>query len=128
MGSGTSIGRVRGLGSAKEGAHHWWRQRLTAGANILLIAWLLFSLARLHGYGFADVHGWAAQPWVALPLLLLVANLVYHIRLGLQIVIEDYQHDETRVVLMVLLNLYCVAIAAVALFSILKLAFTGAPH
>ncbi len=126
MGSGTSIGRVRGLGSAHEGTHHWWRQRMTAGANIALITWLLVSIARLGGYELAGVQTWLASPWVAIPMALLVLNVFYHLRLGLQVVIEDYQHDETRVVLLVLLNLYTVALGAIALFSILKLAFTGA--
>ena len=127
MGTGTSIGRVRGLGAAHEGTHHWWRQRLTAGANIALMAWLLVSLARLGGYDLPSVHGWLTSPWVAIPMALLVANVFYHFRLGLQVVIEDYQHDETRVVLMVLLNLYTVVLAAIAIFSVLKIAFTGAP-
>ena len=128
MGSGTSMGRVRGLGAAKEGTHHWWRQRLTAGGNIALMAWLLFSLARLPGYDLAAVRLWMATPWVAIPMALLVLNVFYHFRLGLQVVIEDYQHDETRVVLLVLLNLYTVALGAIAIFAILKLAFTGAPR
>lgn len=127
MGSGTSIGRVRGLGAAHEGTHHWWRQRLTAGANIALFAWLLISLARLTGYDLASVRLWLASPWVAIPMALLVLNVCHHLRLGLQVVIEDYQHDETRVVLMVLLNLYTVALGAVAIFAVLRIAFTGAP-
>lgn len=128
MGTGTSIGRVRGLGAAKEGTHHWWRQRLTAGLNIALMAWLLLSLARLSGWDHAGVRLWLASPWVAIPMALLVANVFYHFRLGLQVVIEDYQHDETRVVLLVLLNFYTVVLGAVAIFSALKIAFTGAAH
>ena len=128
MGSGTSIGRVRGLGAAHEGTHHWWRQRLTAGANIALFAWLLISLVRLTGHDLASVRLWLASPWVAIPMALLVLNAFYHLRLGLQVVIEDYQHDETRVVLMVLLNLYTVALGAVAIFAVLRIAFTGAPN
>ncbi|WP_375392643.1 succinate dehydrogenase, hydrophobic membrane anchor protein [uncultured Sphingomonas sp.] len=128
MGTGTSIGRVRGLGAAKEGTHHWWRQRLTAGANVLLLAWLLLSLARLGGLDLFAVRTWLASPWAAIPMALLIVNLLTHVRLGLQVVIEDYQHDETRVVLMVLLNLYVVALGAVALFALLKLAVPGATH
>lgn len=128
MGRGTSIGRVRGLGAAHEGTHHWWRQRLTAGGNLLLISWLLFALALRPGYDYATIHAWLSSAWVAVPMVLLVANLAWHVRLGLQVVIEDYQHDETRVVAMVLVNLYTVAIAGIALFAILKIAFTGAPR
>ena len=128
MGSGTSIGRVRGLGPAKEGTHHWWRQRLTAAGNLGLIAWLMLSLLLRPGYDYASIHSWIASAWVAVPLALLVANLFYHVRLGLQVVIEDYQHDETRVVALILLNLYTIVLVAVALFAIAKIAFTGAPR
>ena len=128
MGTGTTIGRVRGLGAAKEGTHHWLRQRMTAGGNILLMAWLLLSLARLGSYDWASVHSWLSSAWVAIPMALLVINVFYHFRLGLQVVIEDYQHDETRVVLMVLLNVYTFVLGAIAIFAILKLAFTGAPR
>ena len=126
MGTGTELGRVRGLGAAHEGTHHWWRQRLTAGSNLLLMLWFLFSLARLPGHDFDTVHKWLQSPWAAVPMLLLVASVFYHFRLGLQVVIEDYQHNESRVVAMVLLNLFTIALAGVAVFSILKIAF-GAP-
>ena len=126
MGSGTSIGRVRGLGAAKEGAHHWWRQRLTAGSNFLLMAWFIFSLTRLTGFDYATIRAWMASAWVAVPLLLLVTSVVYHFRLGLQVVIEDYQHNESRVVFIVLLNLYALVVYATAVFAILKVAFGAA--
>lgn len=127
MGSGTSIGRVRGLGSAKEGAHHWWQQRLTAGANILLVSWFVISIARLPGYEYATVVRWLASPWVAIPMVLLVISVFYHFRLGLQVVIEDYQHDASRIALMLALNLFTLATAAIAIFAVLKIAFTGTP-
>jgi succinate dehydrogenase / fumarate reductase, membrane anchor subunit len=125
MGTGTEIGRVRGLGSAKSGAHHWWVQRLTAGSNFLLMAWFLISLARLPAYDYATVTAWLSSPLAAVPMALLVASVFWHFRLGLQVVIEDYQHDETRVVALVALNFYTVAMAAFAIFAILKIAFTG---
>ena len=128
MGTGTSIGRVRGLGAAKEGTHHWWRQRLTAGFNIALLTWLLVSLARLDSYDHPSVQLWLSSAWVAIPMALLIANVFYHFRLGLQVVIEDYQHNETRVVLMVLLNIYTLGLGAVAIFAVLRLALTGAPR
>lgn len=125
MTGGTELGRVRGLGSANEGAHHWWQHRLTAGSNLLLMAWFMLSLARLPAHDHATIVAWAGSAWVAIPLLLLTLSVVWHMRLGLQVVIEDYQHDESRIVLLVLLNFYTVAIAATALFAILKLALTG---
>jgi succinate dehydrogenase / fumarate reductase, membrane anchor subunit len=125
MASGSPLKRVRGLGAAHEGAHHWWRQRLTAGLNIALLGWLVLLLARMPAYDLGTVRMYLGSAWVAVPMALLVANLLTHVRLGLQVVIEDYQHDETRVVLMVLLNAFVVALGAVALFAILKLAFTA---
>ena len=126
MGSGTSIGRVRGLGSAHEGVHHWWHQRLTAGSNLFLMLWFLFSLARLGGYDYASVHSWMASAWVAIPMVLLITSVFYHFRLGLQIVIEDYAHHEGKTVLMVLLNFFTFATAGTAIFAILKVAFGAA--
>src|SRR3546814_6880673 len=92
MGDGTSIGRVRGLGAAKEGTHHWWHQRLTAGGNLLLVLWFVFSMARLPAYDHAPLIDWIGSPWVAIPLVLLVASVFYHFRIGLQVLIEDYEH------------------------------------
>ena len=125
MGTGTGIGRVRGLGSAKTGAHHWWMQRLTAGGNILLLLWFLLSLLRLPSLGHKMVVQWMQSPLVAVPLILLVVNTFWHFRMGLQVVIEDYQHDESRIVAIVLLNFYTIGAAALAIFSILKIAFGG---
>ena len=126
MDKGTSIGQVRGLGSAGEGAHHWWRQRLTAGSNLLLMLWFVLSMALLPAHDYETLRAGLASPWAAVPMLLLVTTTFHHFRLGLQVVIEDYQHDETRVVLLVLLDYFTVAAAVTAVFSILKVAFTGA--
>jgi succinate dehydrogenase / fumarate reductase membrane anchor subunit len=99
--------------------------RLTAGSNFLLIAWFLVSLLRLPAYDYATVATWLSSPLAAVPMMLLVVSVFWHFRMGLQTVIEDYQHDETRVVALVLLNFYAVGMAAFAIFSILKIAFTG---
>jgi succinate dehydrogenase / fumarate reductase, membrane anchor subunit len=125
MGSGTSIGRVRGLGAAKEGAHHWWTQRLTAGGNLVLMLWFIASLAMLPAYDYATVAAWLSSAWAAIPMALLILSVFWHFRLGLQVVIEDYSHAESRVVLLFLLNFFVVGLGATAIFSILKLAFTA---
>jgi succinate dehydrogenase / fumarate reductase, membrane anchor subunit len=127
MRGGTELGRVRGLGSAKEGAHHWWNQRVTAGSNLVLMLWFILSIARLPAYDYATVHAWMASPWAAIPMLLLITSVFYHFRLGLQVLIEDYQHGEARIVCLLLLNFFVVATAAIAIFSILKIAFSGTP-
>lgn len=122
---GTELKKVRGLGSAKHGAHHWWDQRLSAIGNLILAVWFVISVARLPGYTPEILSAWLSSAWAAVPLILLTLSVLWHVRLGLQVVIEDYQHDESRVVMMVLLNLYVVALGGIALFAILKLAFAG---
>lgn len=124
MGNGTSLGRVRGLGAAHEGTHHWWRQRMTAISNLLLMLWFVISIARLPSYDFATVALWLSSPWAAIPMVLLIVSVFTHFRLGLQVVIEDYQHDESRVLMMIALNLFTAAAGAIAIFSVLKVAFT----
>ena len=126
MGNGTSIGRVRGLGSAHEGAKHWWHQRLTAGSNLLLVTWLVVSLLRLPLWNYHALVLWLSSPWASVPLILAIISVFYHLRLGLQVVIEDYQHDFTRVIPIVLLNFYAIGGAALAIYAILKVAFQGA--
>jgi succinate dehydrogenase / fumarate reductase membrane anchor subunit len=127
MRGGTELGRVRGLGSAGEGAHHWWHQRVTAGGNLVLMLWFVVAIARLPAYDYATVHAWMASAWVAIPMVLLITSVFYHFRLGLQVLIEDYQHGEARIVCLLLLNFFVVATAAIAIFSILKIAFSGTP-
>lgn len=127
MGTGTDLGRVRGLGTARAGTHHWWLQRLTAAGNLLLVVWFVVSLLRLPSLEYEVVAGWLASPVVAIAMILLAANLFWHLRLGLQILIEDYVHNEaSKLGLIVLLNFYAIGGAAVAVFSVFKIAFTGA--
>ncbi len=122
MGDGTELGRVRGLGSAKEGAHHWWRQRVTAASNLFFFAWFMIAILRLPGFDYASIHAWIGTGWVAVPLILLVLSTCWHARLGLQVLIEDYQHDESRVVMVICLEFFLAAIAVTAIFSILRAA------
>ena len=126
MGTGTGIGRVRGLGSAHHGSRHWWHQRLTAASNLLLAVWLLVSLLRLPLANYRALVLWLQSPWASVPLILATISIFYHLRLGLQVVIEDYQHDFSRVVAVVLLNFYAIACAALAIFAILRVALAGA--
>jgi succinate dehydrogenase / fumarate reductase membrane anchor subunit len=125
MGNGTELGRVRGLGSAKQGTDHWWHQRLTAGSNLFLMLWLILSIARLPNYDYATLHDWMASAWAAIPMILLIASVFYHFRLGLQVAIEDYVHGAPRVAAMFALTFFTIAAAAIAIFSILRIAFTA---
>lgn len=126
MGQGTELGRVRGLGSAKEGAHHWWRQRITAASNLFLLVWFLISLTRLSGFDYDSVHAWIGSAWVAVPLILLVISTCWHARLGLQVLIEDYAENESRVAFVILIEFFLAVIAVTAIFSILRAALAGA--
>ena len=128
MGTGTGIGRVRGLGSARHGVQHWLQQRLTAVGNLVMVLWLLFSFMRLPSLDHAIVIGWIGNPLVAVPLMLMTVSVFWHLRLGLQVCIEDYVHEEgSKIFTLVLLNFYAIGGAALALFSIAKIAFAGVP-
>ncbi len=122
MGAGTDLGRVRGLGAAKDGVHHWWLQRVTAIANILLMLWFIFSLVRLPGLDYSSVTLWLRQPVAAVPMLLLIVSVFWHLRLGVQVLLEDYVHGAPRVLAMLALNFYALAGAAAAVFAVLKIA------
>lgn len=127
MGNGTSIGRVRGLGSAHEGAHHWLVQRFTAIGNLILMLFLAISLAMLPDYSFGTVSGWASQTLPATALALLVISVFWHARLGLQVLVEDYVHDAgSKFGVLALLNLATIGGIAFGLFSIARLALGGA--
>ena len=127
MGTGTELGRVRGLGSAKTGVHHWLVQRVTAFANLGLVGWLVFSLMRLPVFDYTALTNWLSSPLVAVPMMLMIVSVFWHLRLGLQVLIEDYLHNEaTKIFALMLLNFYAIAGAAFGLFSVAKIAFGGA--
>jgi succinate dehydrogenase / fumarate reductase, membrane anchor subunit len=128
MGNGTGIGRVRGLGSAKHGGKHWLDQRLTAIGNLLLTSWLMFSLLVLPNFEHETLAAWLAQPSVAVPMILMLISIFWHARLGLQVVIEDYVHEDgNKFAALTALNFYVIGAAAFGIFMVAKLAFTGAP-
>jgi succinate dehydrogenase / fumarate reductase, membrane anchor subunit len=126
MREGSAIGRVRGLGSAKSGAHHWWLERLTSVSTLLLTIWLLVALLRLPNLDYETITGWLQSPLAAVPMLLFIVSTFWHSKLGLQVVIEDYVHEEGwKFFSITLLNFFIVALGATAFFSVLKIAFTG---
>ena len=126
MGNGTSIGRVRGLGSAKHGPHHWLMQRFTAIGNLVLTAWLAFSLLLLPDFQYASMHQWAARPLSATALGLLIISVFWHARLGLQILFEDYVHEKgNHFACIAALNLAAFAGVAFGLISVIRIALGG---
>jgi succinate dehydrogenase / fumarate reductase membrane anchor subunit len=122
----TPLGRVRGLGSAREGTEHFWRQRLTAISNVPLILFFVGLLISLNGASYAETRAALSSPFVALPLILVLLSVLYHMRLGMQVIIEDYVLGEgNRLALIILNTFFTVAVGVVAVFSLLKLAFGG---
>jgi len=127
MGNGTSIGRVRGLGSSHHGTHHFLASRLTAVGNLVLLPYLIISLLLLPSYDFASVHAWLAQPLAATALVLTFINTFYHARLGVQMMLEDYVHEAPgKIVVWVLVNFVPVAAAAYGIVSVIRIALGGA--
>ena len=124
MGSGTNLGQVRGLGSAKTGTHHWMMQRVTAIANLTLLTWLVVSLVTNDFSAYDSLQRWLASPFAAAPLALLIVSVFTHLRLGLTVLIEDYLHNEaTKLLALVALTFFSWGGMIFALFSILKVVF-----
>ncbi|MEC8199662.1 MAG: succinate dehydrogenase, hydrophobic membrane anchor protein, partial [Pseudomonadota bacterium] len=120
------LGRVRGLGSAKNGTHHWWIQRVTAVALIPLVIWFAIAVIGLTGASYETAIAWMQSPFNAIMMVLLIIATFHHMQLGLQVVIEDYVHSEgVKVVLMMGQKLITFALAITAGFAVLKIAFGG---
>ena len=117
--------RVLGLGAAKEGASHWWSQRVTSVALVVLSLWLAYALLTLDDYSHASVMAWIGEPFSAVMLVLTVATAAYHSQLGVQVVVEDYVTEPwIKVATLLLLNFVHVALAALGIFAVLHVALT----
>ncbi len=122
----TPLKNVRRLGSAKEGADHFWLQRMTAAANLLLVTFAIGLAISLVGADYETVKNTLGRPFVALALLLFLASAAIHMRLGMQVIIEDYVHVEAaKIVLLMLNTFFAIAVAAAGGLSLLKLSFGG---
>ncbi len=120
----TPLARVRGLGSAKEGTDHFWRQRVTAVSNLFLVIFAVTLVLRLVGADYAEVRGTLASPLVTVALAMLILSGVFHMRLGMQTVIEDYIHAEgLKIALLMLNTFFAMAVGATCILAVLKLAF-----
>ena len=125
--SATPLGKVRGLGSARHGGHHWLEERFTSVALIILALWLIFSLVLLPDLSLDIVKEWLSSAWGAIPMTLLVITAFKHGLDGLKVVVDDYVHDEgTRVGLHYFLAMAAIAGASIALFALAKIVFGAA--
>ena len=123
----TPLAKVRHLGAAKEGANHWWWQRLTAILLVPLSLWFVGSLWSIV-VGGADRDAlvyWLSGPVAAVLMLLFLGATFYHLKLGLQVVIEDYVHGPCKWVLLILNTLLCLLLALAALYSVILIAVGG---
>jgi succinate dehydrogenase / fumarate reductase, membrane anchor subunit len=120
------LGRAFGLGSAKEGVEHWWAQRISAVALIVLGLWFAASLVSLAGADRAAMLRWLREPLPAILTILTVIAVFYHGALGLQVVIEDYVHTEwVKISSLVAVRLLSLALAVAGIFAVMRIAFGG---
>lgn len=119
----TPLRRARGLGSAKSGVEHFWHQRLTAVALVPLTIWFVWCVARYAGAPYGDVMRFLGNPFNAAAMLLFIIAGLYHMTLGLQVVIEDYiQREGTKLALVLLTNFAAFAVGAVCVIAVLRIA------
>jgi succinate dehydrogenase / fumarate reductase membrane anchor subunit len=122
----TPISKVRGQGSAGTGTHHFWVHRVTAVALVPLTIWFLCSLLSHMGGSRDEVVAWIGQPLVAIAFVLLLGTGIYHLKLGIQVVIEDYVHGETmKLFSQLALTLVTAAIGVASIFAVFKIAVGG---
>jgi succinate dehydrogenase / fumarate reductase, membrane anchor subunit len=120
----TPLARVRGRGSARSGTEHFWRQRITAVANVPLTIAFVLIVASLLGRNQAAVAQILGSPLVAIIMLLFIGSIVFHMRIGMQVIIEDYVHDESAKLTLLMANtFFTVAVGLACVYGILKLSF-----
>jgi succinate dehydrogenase / fumarate reductase membrane anchor subunit len=117
----TPLKRVRGLGTAHRGTETFWRQRMTAVANVPLVLFLILSIVTHIGATYDEVHAYLAQPLVALALLALVVSAAIHMRIGLKEIIEDYVHGGAKVVSILLATFFAAGVGLASVVAILKI-------
>jgi succinate dehydrogenase / fumarate reductase membrane anchor subunit len=118
----TPLARVRGLGAAHRGTETFWRQRLTAVANVPLVIFLILSVVSHIGADYGEIRAYLAEPVVALALLALVISATIHMRIGLKEIIEDYVHGEgAKVAAIVLATFFAGGIGLACVLALLKI-------
>jgi succinate dehydrogenase membrane anchor subunit len=120
----TPLAHVRGLGSSRSGTDHFWRQRVTAVANVPLTIAFVLIVVSLLGRNQAAAQQILGTPLVAIVILLFIGSVTYHMRVGMQVIIEDYVHDEIAKLALIMLNtFFSIAVALASAYAIFKLSF-----
>jgi succinate dehydrogenase / fumarate reductase membrane anchor subunit len=120
------MGKVLGLGSAKQGSGHWWAQRVTAAALVLLGIWLIAALAWVGSFDYDAIRLWIGHPLNATLLASFVAVSAHHSKLGVDVILEDYAHGPTKIALSLLSVFFHVVVGALGVIAVLRIAFGGA--
>jgi succinate dehydrogenase / fumarate reductase membrane anchor subunit len=122
----TPLAEVRGLGASGTGATHWALERATSVSTLILLVWLAVSLLRLPDLSYLTVTAWLHSTLAAVPMLLLLVSVFWHLKDGLQVVVEDYVHEEgSKLLWILIINFLTIFGAAIALFAVLKIAFSS---
>lgn len=117
----TPLSKVRGLGSAKQGVHHWWAQRLTAIILVPLSIWFIYSLVVMSTMDYMAVIGWLQSPYTSTLMLMFIVSLFYHAQLGMQVVIEDYVDIEPlKIAGIIITNFVLMFAGVVSAVAVLK--------
>ncbi|MEE7460599.1 MULTISPECIES: succinate dehydrogenase, hydrophobic membrane anchor protein [Methylobacterium] len=120
----TPRARVRGLGVSHHGAGHWWLQRLTAVANVVLMLSFVVIIAKMASRGYPEARLLVATPLVSILLILALLSVTVHMRLGMQVIIEDYVHaPATKIAAVFANNAYAVVVAVACLYAVLRIGF-----
>ena len=120
------LARIRGLGSARNGTGHWWAQRVTALALVPLVIWFVVSVIGIAGAGYVEFVVWLSSPSVAAMMILLIVATFHHAQLGLQVVIEDYVHDEAmKLPALLIMKAVVILLGLTGVLAVLKIAVGG---
>lgn len=118
--------KAKGLGSAHHGVDHWMAQKITALVNLPLILWLIWSIIKLQGASYEVFTAWVAAPLHAIFLIVMIVSVMYHAKLGAQVITEDYVSCKAmRLVKLIAQKVFFFGLAVACIFSVLKIAFTA---